>query len=49
MGEKTVLRRIREGRPGWQFEVPYQIPTVTLAGHPRRSRGRRTPESEEQP
>jgi hypothetical protein len=45
----TVLRRIREGRPGWQFEEPYQIPIVTLAGRPRRSRGRETSETKERP
>jgi hypothetical protein len=22
----TVMRRIRKGLPGWQFEAPYQIP-----------------------
>jgi hypothetical protein len=32
-----VLQRIREGCPGWQFEMPYQVPAeVVPSGSPRR-------------
>jgi hypothetical protein len=36
----TVLRRIRKGRPGWQFETPHQIPAgfTPLASTWRRKR-----------
>jgi hypothetical protein len=38
----TVLRRIRNGCPGWQFEAPYQIPAGFVpSGTPWRKRGPR--------
>jgi hypothetical protein len=49
ISDKAVLRRIREGRPGWQLEAPYQIPAgfVPLTRTPWRKRGPR--KREEQP
>ena len=36
----TVMRRIRKGYPGWQFEAPYQIPAGFVPSD-RARRGRR--------
>jgi hypothetical protein len=36
----TVMRRIRKGCPGWQFEAPYQIPAGFVPSD-RARRGRR--------
>jgi hypothetical protein len=45
----TVRQCIREGRPGWPLEAPYQIPAgfVPVARTPWRNRGPR--KREEQP
>jgi hypothetical protein len=43
----TVLRRIREGLPGWQFEAPYQIPAGFVpSGTTSRKRGGRKREGQ---
>ena len=43
----TVLRSIRKGCPGWQFEAPYQIPAGFVpSGNPWRKRGLRKREGQ---
>jgi hypothetical protein len=45
----TVRQHILEGRPGWRYAEPYQIPPGALASPSWRPRERGTSENEGQP